>query len=296
MKRIFLLPLLFAVLAMPLEASADKTYKRGDTNGDDQVTISDVTWLIDYLLSGVWPDDEPDPVLEAQTFTVGDVSFTMMPVEAGTFTMGATTEQGADATDREKPAHQVTLTQPYYIGQTEVTQALWVAVMGTNPSEFTGDLNRPVEKVSWNDCQTFITKLNQMTGQTFRLPTEAEWEFAARGGNKSEGHKFAGSDNVDDVAWYSGNAGSSTHPVATKAANELGLYDMSGNVLEWCQDWYAAFTADAQTDSAGPATGSNRVYHSGAWDYPGHSCRVAFRYYSAPTWAGSNRLGFRLAM
>ena len=258
-----------------------------DVDRDGNVGISDVTALIDYILSGSWP---------SETYTVGGVSFTVVPVQGGTFTMGASAEQGDEATDREKPAHQVTLTSTFYIGATEVTQALWLAVMGSNPSGFTGDLNRPVEQVSWNDCQTFIAKLNQMTGKTFRLPTEAEWEFAARGGDMSQGYKYSGSNNIDEVAWYSGNANGATHPVGTKKANELGLYDMSGNVLEWCQDWYGTFTSAAQTDPTGPATGSNRVYHSGCFDYPAHGCRVAFRYYSSPTYAGSNRLGLRLAM
>ena len=263
--------------------------KAADVDGSGNVSITDVTTLINYLLSGEWP-------LIDETFTVGGVSFTMKVVEGGTFMMGATAEQGDDATDREKPAHQVTLTQPYYIGQTEVTQALWQAVMGSNPSGFTGEMSRPMEQVSWNDCQTFITKLNQMTGRTFRLPTEAEWEFAARGGNNGHGYKFAGSDDIDAVAWYSGNAGGTTHPVATKQPNELGLYDMSGNVLEWCQDWYGSYTSEVQTDPTGPSSGSNRVYHSGCWNYPAHGCRVSFRYYSSPTYAGSNCLGLRLAM
>jgi formylglycine-generating enzyme required for sulfatase activity len=261
-------------------------YPAADFNGDGQINISDVTKLINYLLLGMGP---------AETFTVAGVSFTMVPVKAGTFTMGATNEQLDDATDREKPAHQVTLTRNYSICETEVTQALWLAVMGSNPSGFTGDLSRPVEQVSWNDCQTFIAKLNLMTGQNFRLPTEAEWEYAARGGDKGQGFKYAGSNDIDEVAWYSGNAGGTTHPVATKAPNELGLYDMSGNVLEWCQDWYGRYSAEAQTDPTGPETGSDRVYHSGCFDYPAHGCRVSFRYYSQPTYAGSNRLGLRLA-
>ena len=261
-------------------------YPAADYDGNDVIDISDAIKLINYLLNGTMPE----------TYTVNGVSFTMIPVQPGTFTMGATDEQGDDATDREKPAHQVILTKSFSICETEVTQALWQAVMGTNPSYFTGDLNRPVEQVSWNDCQAFITKLNQLTGKTFRLPTEAEWEFAARGGNKGEGFKYAGSNDIDEVAWYSGNADGTTHPVASKMANELGLYDMSGNVLEWCQDWYGSFSSEAQTNPTGPATGSNRVYHSGAWDYPAHGCRVSFRYYSSPTYSGSNRLGLRLAL
>ena len=227
-------------------------------------------------------------------FEVGGVSFTMVAVEGGTFTMGATAEQGSVAYDREKPAHQVMLSS-YIIGQTEVTQELWLAVMGSNPSSFTGDLQRPVESVSWNDCQTFITKLNQMTGKNFRLPTEAEWEYAARGGNRSQNYIYAGSNNFGDVAWYSGNSSSTTHPVATKAPNELGLYDMSGNVDEWCQDWNGSYSSDAQANPTGPLTGSNRVIRGGCWYFIAGNCRVSNRANSVP----SNTLsivGLRLAL
>ena len=151
--------------------------------------------------------------------------------------MGATTGQRNGALDSEYPAHEVMLST-YYIGATQVTQKLWQAVMGSNPSRFIGDLNRPVECVSWLECQEFVKRLNEMTGRRFRLPTEAEWEFAARGGNKSGNYRYAGSDNLDDVAWYDGNSVNEPHPVATKIANELGLYDMLGNLWEWCQDWY----------------------------------------------------------
>ena len=159
----------------------------------------------------------------------------MVYVSGGTFTMGGTSEQGSDAFDQEKPTHSVTLSS-YYICKYEVTQALWRAVMGSNPSNFKGD-NLPVESVSWNDCQTFINRLNSYTGRNFRLPTEAEWEFAARGGNYSRHYKYSGSNYIGDVAWYHSNSGHRTHPVGTKQPNELGLYDMSGNVHEWCSDW-----------------------------------------------------------
>ena len=227
-------------------------------------------------------------------FEVGGVSFTMVAVEGGTFTMGATAEQGSDARDREKPAHQVTLSS-YCIGQTEVTQELWLAVMGSNPSHFTGNLQRPVETVSWNDCQTFISKLNQLTGQNFRLPTEAEWEYAARGGNRSQGYKYAGSNNIDNVAWYTSNSASTTHPVATKAPNELGLYDMSGNVWEWCQDWFGSYSSTAQTNPTGPASGSSRVSRGGSWGSYAGLCRVSYRHGNAPS-GTSYYLGLRLAL
>jgi formylglycine-generating enzyme required for sulfatase activity len=174
-------------------------------------------------------------------FTVNGVSFTMVKVDGGTFKMGATSEQGSDAEEDEKPAHSVTLSS-YWIGQTEVTKALWNAVMGTNPSLSKGD-ELPVENVSWKDCQKFIKKLNQLTGETFRLPTEAEWEYAARGGNKSKGYKYSGSNDLGTVAWSSNNSLPKTHPVATKQPNELGIYDMSGNVYEWCNDYYDSYSS-----------------------------------------------------
>ena len=228
-----------------------------------------------------------------KTFTVNGVQFTMMPVEAGTFTMGATSEQVNPDSD-EKPTHQVTLTNNYYIGQTEVTQALWKAVMGRKPSRFMGD-NRPVEKVSWNDCQKFITKLNSLTGQKFRLPTEAEWEYAARGGKKSQGYQYSGSNNLEEVAWYYDNSSSQTHDVATKQPNELGVYDMSGNVWEWCQDWYGSYSSTSQTNPTGATSGSNRVNRGGSWDYCAGYCRSSIRSNYSPDGA-DYCLGLRLVL
>ena len=226
--------------------------------------------------------------------TVNGVRYEFALVEAGTFTMGATAEQGSDAYDNEKPAHQVTLTKDYYMGKTEVTQALWKAVMGNNPAGFKGD-NRPVEQVSWNDCQEFIRKLNSLTGKTFRLPTEAEWEFAARGGNNSRHYKYSGSDNLHDVAWYYDNSSNTTHDVATKQPNELGIYDMSGNVWEWCQDRYGAYSSNAQYDPAGPMSGSYRVSRGGSWVSVASYCRSSIRISSDPDGRGSY-LGFRLCL
>ena len=214
--------------------------------------------------------------------------------------MGASSDDSYAHND-ERPAHEVTLSS-YSIGKTEVTQALWQAVMGSNPSLFTpengysSDLNRPVECVSWYDCQTFIAKLNEMTGKNFRLPTEAEWEFAARGGNKGQGYLFAGSNNIDDVAWYwnnipsqtEGAEGYGTQTVGTKAPNELGLYDMTGNVWEWCQDWLGDYTSEPQTNPQGPATGYYRVGRGGGWNWSGSSysntsnCRVSVRSHNRP--------------
>jgi formylglycine-generating enzyme required for sulfatase activity len=227
------------------------------------------------------------------TITANGVTFTMVAVQGGTFQMGATAEQGSDAYDGEKPAHQVTLSD-YYIGQTEVTQALWQAVMGSNPSNWKGN-NLPVETVSWNDCQQFITKLNQLTGRKFRLPTEAEWEYAARGGNKSRGYKYAGSNDLGSVAWYVGNSGSKTHPVGQKQANELGIYDMACNVYEWCQDWYGSYSSGAQTNPMGPSSASLRVNRGGCWFSIARCCRVSYRLNNNPD-RRDNFLGLRLAL
>ena len=266
--------------------------KNADTNFDGNVNISDVTSLIDFLLSGIWPWD--------QYFYVNGITFKMVYVEGGTFMMGATQEQGNDGHEDERPTHQVTLSG-YSIGETEVTQALWLAVMGSNPSKYTGDLQRPVEKVSWNDCQTFITKLNQITGRTFRLPTEAEWEYAARGGKKSEGYKYAGSNDIGNVAWFEYNIPSqNTQPVATKLPNELGLYDMSGNVWEWCQDWFDYYSDAPQTNPTGPSSGYANVVRGGSWYDSGWNCRVSYRGSHEPNsnsdYGQDSYYGLRLAL
>ena len=226
------------------------------------------------------------------TLTVNGIKYNMVWVDGGTFRMGATSEQGSEISD-EKPVHSVTLSG-YYIGKTEVTQALWQAVMGSNPSYFEGD-DLPVEQVSWDDCQEFIRKLNSLTGQNFRLPTEAEWEFACRGGNNSRGYKYSGSNYIDNVAWYDGNSGDKTHPVATKSPNELGIYDMSGNVWEWCADWYGDYSSGRQTNPKGPYDGSCRVGRGGSWDYYAGCCRSSDRCSHLPT-TRYNSLGLRLAL
>ena len=244
-------------------------------------------------------DNRPVPPLPPrsftsnQSFTANGVTFEMVVVQGGTFTMGGTAEQGRDAYNDEKPAHQVTISS-FSIGQTEVTQELWEAVMGSNPSEFKG-AKRPVECVSWDDCQEFVKKLNTLTGQNFRLPTEAEWEYAARGGNKSQGYKYSGSNNIDDVVWYANNSGSQTHDVATKQPNELGLYDMSGNVWEWCQDWYGNYSSSSQSNPQGPDSGSHRVFRGGCWLHYAWGCRVSYRsrHYAD---GRSSGLGLRLAL
>ena len=228
------------------------------------------------------------------TITANGVSFVMKRVAGGTFQMGATSEQGSDAYDDEKPVHSMTVST-FYMGETEVTQALWKAVMGSNPSHWKGD-NLPVENVSWNDCQEFIRKLNSQTGRSFRLPTEAEWEYAARGGNKSNGYKYAGNNVIDDVAWYTQTTNDRrTKQVKTKRPNELGLYDMSGNVWEWCGDWYGDHDSGSQTNPKGPLSGSYCVLRGGSWGSDARRCRVSCRGSLDPGIRSGNG-GFRLCL
>ena len=221
------------------------------------------------------------------------ISIEMVKVEAGSFNMGATPEMQAPY-EVEKPVHRVTLTNNYYIGKYEVTQALWQAVMGSNPSHFKGD-DLPVEQVSWNDCQDFISKLNAMTGKRFRLPSEAEWEYAARGGKKSRGYQYSGSNTIGDVAWYDGNSSSMTHAVGTKQPNELGIYDMTGNVWEWCQDWFGSYSSSPQTNPTGAVSGSDRVSRGGCLGYSAGYCRSSYRCFDTPGYR-SGVLGFRLVL
>ena len=232
-----------------------------------------------------------------KTIVVNGVEFKMIKVEGGTFRMGATSEQGRGGGD-EKPVHYVTLSD-YHIGETEVTQELWQAVMGSNPSYFKGNNQRPVESVSWNDCQEFIKKLNQLTGKEFRLPTEAEWEYAARGGKYSKDYvyKYSGSNNADEVAWYYDNSGDETHPVKTKKANKLGLYDMSGNVWECCNDWYNKnyYRNSPQTNPTGPSEGEDRVARGGSCSLNVRNVRVSDRCGIPPT-DRFGTLGLRLAL
>ena len=221
------------------------------------------------------------------------ISIEMVKVEAGSFNMGATPEM-ENPYDSEKPVHRVTLTNNYYIGKYEVTQALWQAVMGSNPSYFKGD-DLPVEQVSWNDCQDFISKLNAMTGKRFRLPSEAEWEYAARGAKKSRGYQYSGSNTLGDVAWYYGNSGPKIHAVGTKQPNELGIYDMTGNVWEWCQDWFGSYSNSPQTNPIGAASGSGRVYRGGSWGNSAGFCRSSCHFYDTPGYRDCY-LGLRLVL
>ena len=241
----------------------------------------------------IWGTETRKITFEDRSIRVGEVEFEMVYVEGGTFTMGGTSEQGSDAFDDEKPTHRVTLSA-FHIGKYEVTQGLWREVMGSNPSLNKAGDDYPVERVSWEDCQEFVRKLNARTGLKFRLPTEAEWEYAARGGRKSRGYKYSGSNSLGDVAWYEANSGGGTHPVGRKSPNELGLYDMSGNVWEWCQDWYGDYGSSSQTDPAGPSSGSIRVMRGGGCDYA-RRCRVSYRINCVPGYRNFNS-GLRLVL
>ena len=260
-----------------------------------------------------------------EEYSVAGVPIKMVKVTGGTFLMGAQSTNSigdnydADASSDESPVHQVTLSD-YYIGETEVTQGLWEAVMkyngscadgstisaygsdvwlGINPESTYGlGADYPAYNVTWRDIEdVFLPRLNKITGGNFRLPTEAEWEYAARGGERSNGYKYSGSNTIGDVAWYSSNS-SKTHPVGTKAPNELGLYDMSGNVYEWCSDWYGSYSSSAQTNPIGPTSNSLRVFRGGGWNYDASSCRVSSRS-DYGRFGPANHvamLGFRLVM
>jgi len=211
-------------------------------------------------------------------------------VKGGTFTMGCTQEQDIDCTEWEQPMHQVTLSN-FYIGKYEVTQAQWKLVMnGDNPSRFKGD-NMPVENVSWYDVQAFLNRLNEMSGGSYRLPTEAEWEYAARGGVQSKDYKYSGSNVADEVAWYGADE---TRPVGIKIANELGIHDMSGNVYEWVNDWFdLGYSADSQTDPEGPSSGTNRVLRGGQWNGNAKNVRSTMRNAGLPNFR-HDTVGFRV--
>ncbi len=213
----------------------------------------------------------------------------MVWVGGGWFMMGS---NGGE--NDESPVHEVELSS-FYIGKYEVTQAQWISVMGSNPSHFAGCAQCPVENVSWNDTQEFIRRLNQRTGKTYRLPTEAEWEFAARGGKKGRGTVYSGSNNIADVAWVSDNSGKKTHPVGQKLPNELGIYDMTGNVFEWCNDWYGYYASSYQRNPSGSTSGQFRIMRGGSWDFHSQLGRVAYRGRNGPA-NRYNSFGVRLAL
>lgn len=271
-------------------------------NMKDGSTVSIPYEDLDSIRTYVTEDDiEPEPEILSKTFEVKGVKFNMMLVKAGTFIMGNTTEEpdysGA------KPAHEVTLTIDYYVGETEVTQALWKAVLGTTPmsganqwnaSYGLGD-NYPAYNISYNDVKSFLSRLNAITGEKFRMPTEAEWEFAARGGIRNQGTLYSGSDTPEDVAWTSANSESTTHEVKSKNPNELEIYDMSGNVAEWCSDYYGSYSDESVTNPQGYPTGYERINRGGSFQWSIDSSRV----YTRNAYAPDGRFvgyGFRLAL
>lgn len=229
---------------------------------------------------------------EVITIRLKDVSFEMVEVEGGSFTMGCTSEQIGECEKNETPNHIVVISKDYYIGKYEVTQELWEAVMGNNPSSFK-DSEKPVESVTWNECREFCTELSRLTGRNFRLPTEAEWEFAARGGRKSTSAKFSGSSSAANVAWYEANSNGQTHPVGKLHPNELGIFDMSGNVGEWCQDYYDSYPSKTQIDPQGPSSGHFRVVRGGSCGITDSYCRVTKRVQYNPN-TRSKFYGFRI--
>jgi formylglycine-generating enzyme required for sulfatase activity len=238
--------------------------------------------------------------VEGTTLEVNNVKFKMVTINGGSFMMGS---DDREAKSDQKPVHKVTVSG-FSIGQTEVTQELWRAVMGSNPSEFNGK-NLPVDNVTWEECQRFVAILNQLleetgqlpNGKKFHLPTEAQWEYAARGGDKGKGYTYAGSNDINAVAWTRDNSGEKTHPVASKLPNELGLYDMSGNVWEWCQDYYDSYKSGDQTNPIGPKSNTGRVIkRGGSWYYaPEHYFRTTFRY-GYYTSTSDSSIGVRLCL
>ena len=230
--------------------------------------------------------------LQPLCFKVGGVSFRLLPVQGGKFRMGAENND-FKANNDEKPVHTVRVSD-FYLGETEVTQALWGAVMGENHSYFEGE-NHPVEQVSWDECMLFLERLSEQTGYDFRLPTETEWEYAARGGQLSCGHRYAGGPEAQTVAWYSASAQFETQSVAQLQPNELGLYDMSGNVAEWCSDWYGYYRRNLPDNPQGAAAGSKRVCRGGSWEQLAIGCRVTARHAFYPSFQ-SPQVGLRLAL
>ena len=288
--------------------------KKGNNQNSNKILVIIIIILIVFILSLIGYKYYPNlgnnigSLLGSENKIFPDLLKTeMVFVKGGTFTMGCTDEQGNDCDSDEKPTHQVTVSD-YYICKYEVTQGLWKKVMGNNPSYFKNCGNDcPVESVSWNDCQEFISKLNQLTGKRFRLPTEAEWEYAARGGIKASYQtKYAGSNALGEVAWnidnsdvnYSGGYEENgrklgTHTVGTKKPNALGIYDMSGNVWEWCNDWYGDYSSGGVMNPKGASTGSDRVIRGGRWRRSGYDYRVSLRDNGYPSRSNS-ACGFRL--
>lgn len=264
---------------------------------DSTKTIHELRAEIEQLKSRIEELSSPEPENNTtQDFSdlIGKESTNMIFIEGGTFQMGSA-EDDSESYDNEKPQHEVSLSD-FYLAKYPVTQGLWRAVMGSDPekSYFKGCGNCPVEGVSWTDAEEFLKKLNSQTNKSYRLPSETEWEYAARGGVESKGYKYAGSNDPKKVAWYDENSDEKTHQVGDLASNELGLHDMSGNVWEWCQDWYDDYPAGPQIDPQGPENGNPRVVRGGSWSGAAQYCRVASRRH-VPPGSRLSLVGFRLA-
>ena len=296
------------VLELDIQRATDRMLKINNISmqlAQEGFQKKHIAYVLDSVCYGMgWQGELPEELIEEEEeesidkhyVSVGNVSFAMISVEGGTFDLGATPEQGLYAAFDEKPSIQVTVSS-FYLAEVPVTQALWTAIMGDNPSHFKGD-NLPVERVSWEDCQEFIKRLNIQTGIKFRLPTEAEWEYAARGGQHSRHHKYSGADDNDksDYLWFKENSQSLSHEVKTKLPNELELYDMNGNISEWCGDWYFNSYANngKRVNPKGPSSGVAKVYRGGSWDDKAMNCRVSKRFSMNPIF--KNKLvGLRLA-
>ena len=265
-----------------IEAIEDKTNNIKEGNEEN----IDDTDKIDVFKYESFDDERSLP--DKKIIKVGNIPFNMIRVESGTFRMGSDNGEA-----NETPVHYVTL-DSYYIGETEVTQELWEYVMDYNPSSHKG-VDYPVENVSWKNCQDFISELNRLTGYNFRLPTEAEWEYAAKGGIHQEYFNYSGSTNAEEVGWIKSNCGGSTHNVCTKQPNALGVYDMTGNVCEWCQDWFSMYGSYSVTNPTGPVDGTAKVGRGGGWCNSASKNRITMRFSGAPSYSDHN-LGFRLAM
>jgi len=284
-KRLLAL-LLFILLCKPICIQGQSP--TGDVNSDGYVTIADVTTLIDILLGNYHPSTNP---LENDTISLDGVDFVMIAVEGGTYKMG-----NAFTTPATQPVHRVTLSS-FKICETEITQAQWAEVLGYNNS-YHKNAQGPVTNVTWYEIQTFIRELNSLTGHNFRLPTEAEWEFAARGGNKSEDYTYSGSNTLSEVSWYNTtdyNAQMDPQTVKKKKPNELGIYDMSGNADEWCSDWYGSYESGQQTNPVGPESGTNKVVRGGNRNNWAASHTVFARSSRDPS-TTTNYAGFRLVL
>ncbi len=289
--------------------NSTKPYKATTDDEMDKACMSLVADLLGSTNGGGDATRPPSGVNPQQgqdfTETAFGINMRMIYVEGGTFTMGCTSEQGGECDNDESPNRQTTVSS-YYIGMLEVTQSQWEKVMGTSiyqQQSKAGGSNTygvgsdyPMYYVSWEEAKEFCARLSRQTGKTYRLPYEAEWEYAARGGKKNEGTKYSGGWSIGDVAWYTGNSSSSTHPCGTKRSNALGLYDMSGNVWEWCEDWYASqYLQYDNNNPKGASSGSGRVNRGGGWLNDAEICRVSNRGNNSPSYRYFD-LGFRVVL